>query len=171
MLLNKRHELYQLWRRHTSWWFLNYTTRVSYFSVTHSNPSCKLKMYHPQLLQISCDGTFTGDVEESRRHHDTCCRLLHSADSLVRVYLLLAITTAIPLVVFTIYFVLFQASLQALSLSLSLCLSVCLSLSPSLAKESFDWHMTFDRSAEGSELCSKAPIWSPFAQWILGSFC
>ena len=144
--------MYQLWRRHTSWWFLNYTTRVSYFSVTHSNPSCKLKMYHPQLLQISCDGTFTGDVEESRRHHDTCCRLLHSADSLVRVYLLLAITTAIPLVVFTIYFVLFQASLQALSLPLCLavylfaclsvclclCLSVCLSVCLSLAKEIFD---------------------------------
>lgn len=93
-------------------------------------------MSHPEMLQIGCDGSFTGDVEESRRHHDSCCRLLHSADSIVRVYLLLAITTAIPLVVFTIYFVLFKARLQGLY---------------SRGTESFERHTTW----------FSAELWSP----------
>ena len=58
---------------------------------------------------ISADGKFNGDLEEYRLQHEDLLQLLRTADDIFSMYILVAIATIIPLIIFTLYFVLFKS--------------------------------------------------------------
>ena len=60
------------------------------------------------LGAISIEGKFNGDMERFRLLHMKLIELLHTADDIFSMYLLVTIATIIPLIIFTLYFVLFE---------------------------------------------------------------
>ena len=58
---------------------------------------------------ISGDGKFHEELEDYRLLHEGLMGLLRCADDIFSVYILVAIGTIIPLIIFTLYFVLFES--------------------------------------------------------------
>ncbi|KAK3092116.1 hypothetical protein FSP39_025348 [Pinctada imbricata] len=90
----------------SSAWFL----LTASFTVTSFAVYVAFRKFNKRFNEaISADGKFTGDIEENRHQHEELVQLLRKADDIFSLYILVAIGTIIPLIIFTLYFVLFES--------------------------------------------------------------